>query len=195
MEQGTAISVSLRREGFSASRKPSDLVMYAVSVFRRTMRSVFNGQNGRRLQRPTTLLLRDHCRQPRALPRSWPMPWSCTPRRATARRCPGSTVAPGQSEIGRSTIRAVSRPAASSFKKATSMPEREYAICRDYCSSVNQPRGPGRRRGRQLSSGSWNRTWNESAVVLILAEPHPWYCRTFKPPFQSVTYSSPSVVT
>jgi hypothetical protein len=105
-----------------------------VSAFRRTKRSVFDGQNGRRLLRPTTLLLMDHCRQPRALPRSWPTPWSCTPRRATARRCLGSTVALGQSEIGKSTIRAVSRPAASSFKKATSMPEREYAICRDYCS-------------------------------------------------------------
>lgn len=93
-----------------------------------------NGRNGRRLLRPTTLLLMDYCRQPRALPRLWPTPWSCTPRRATARRCLGSTVAPGQSEIGKSTIRAVSRPAASSFKKATSMPEREYAICRDYCS-------------------------------------------------------------
>ena len=92
-----------------------------------------NGLRGRSLLKPPTLLLRDHCRRPQALPRSSPTPWSCSSRRAAGHRCLGSTVAPGQSEIGRSTIRAVSRPAASSFKKATSMPEREYAICRDYC--------------------------------------------------------------
>jgi hypothetical protein len=33
------------------------------------------------------------------------------------------------------------------------------------------------------------------ASVLMLSGPHPWYCSTFKPAFQSVTYISPSVVT
>ena len=50
-------------------------------------------------------------------------------------------------------------------------------------------------RWRHLSPEFWNTAFGPTTSVVRPSEPHPWYCSTFKPAFQSVTYISPSVVT
>src|ERR1700722_20770611 len=51
------------------------------------------------------------------------------------------------------------------------------------------------RRGNRAGPCRPMRHRSRPTMRIVQPEPQPWYCNTFKPAFQSVTYTSPSVVT
>ena len=78
------------------------------------------------------------------------------------------------------------------------MPGAEECDCTDSCIQGASPGPTDPVRRRHLSTKSWNTRWDQtgrSDSMVVWADLHPWYCRTCKPAFQSLTYMSPSVVT
>ena len=74
------------------------------------------------------------------------------------------------------------------------MPEPESVFARIPASRrIIQSKRTG--RGETFVTGILEYDVGPTTSVVRPSEPHPWYCSTFKPAFQSVTYISPSVVT
>ena len=74
------------------------------------------------------------------------------------------------------------------------MPELRECICPDSCIQADHPVKTDP-TWETFVTGILEYGVGPTTSVLRPSEPHPWYCSTFKPAFQSLTYISPSVVT